>query len=655
MPRDIPVSNGRVLVTFDGAYRIRDLYYPHVGQENHTAGHPFRFGVWCEGKFSWVDEAEWQKDLRYEKETLVTEVTLWRPDWQLRLVCHDAVDFHEDVYLRRIEVRNHAEREREVRLFFYHDFHIYENKLGDTAYFRPDDVSLVHYKGERYFFISCLTEHGTGWDQYACGIAETPGREGTWRDAEDGRLEGNAIAQGSTDSCGAVHLTVPPGGSVRAFYWITCGTRYPQVKTLHRIVLAKHPEELIRRTGNYWHLWVNKEDRDFADLPAEVVDLFKRSLLLIRTQIDDGGGILAANDSDIAQFGRDTYSYVWPRDGALVAAALDQAGYTDLTRPFFNFCARLVTDGGYLLHKYNPDGSLGSSWHPWVSKDPSYLPIQEDETALVLWALWKHYQQRRDVEFIKPLYRPLIVRAADFMTDYRDSTTGLPLPSYDLWEERHGVHAFTLGAIYGGLQAASRFASAFGETDHAARYQRAAGEIKAAAKRHLWRPEVGRFVRGLRVDPSGPIPDLSVDASLFGLFYFGMLDARDEQVAATMCAVKEQLWVRTGVGGLARYEGDSYQNSGDRSLPGNPWFICTLWLAQWQIAAAQRREELQPALEILRKTVLHALPSGVLAEQLEPHTGRPLSVSPLTWSHATFVAAVLEYLAKEAALRRRRA
>jgi GH15 family glucan-1,4-alpha-glucosidase len=38
MPRDIPVGNGRLLVCFDQNYCIRDLYFPHVGQENHVNG-----------------------------------------------------------------------------------------------------------------------------------------------------------------------------------------------------------------------------------------------------------------------------------------------------------------------------------------------------------------------------------------------------------------------------------------------------------------------------------------------------------------------------------------------------------------------------------------------------------------------------------------
>ena len=39
-------------------------------------------------------------------------------------------------------------------------------------------------------------------------------------------------------------------------------------------------------------------------------------------------------------------------------------------------------------------------------------------------------------------------------------------------------------------------------------------------------------------------------------------------------------------------------------------------------------------------------------EQFTPHTGEAISVSPLTWSHATFVIVVVEYLQKLEALRR---
>jgi glucoamylase len=43
----------------------------------------------------------------------------------------------------------------------------------------------------------------------------------------------------------------------------------------------------------------------------------------------------------------------------------------------------------------------------------------------------------------------------------------------------------------------------------------------------------------------------------------------------------------------------------------------------------------------------HALPSGILAEQVDPYTEQPLSVSPLTWSHAAYVSTLLSYLQRK--------
>ena len=113
----------------------------------------------------------------------------------------------------------------------------------------------------------------------------------------------------------------------------------------------------------------------------------------------------------------------------------------------------------------------------------------------MVWSLWQHYVRFRDVEFIKPLYRGLIVRAADFMVEYRDPETGLPLASYDLWEERRGVLSFTVGAVHGGLTAAASFASTFGQDDLAQRYSQAAADIRRSADLYLWREDEGRFAR----------------------------------------------------------------------------------------------------------------------------------------------------------------
>ena len=108
--------------------------------------------------------------------------------------------------------------------------------------------------------------------------------------------------------------------------------------------------------------------------------------------------------------------------------------------------------------------------------------MQEDGTALVVWALWRHFARFRDIEFIKRHYRGLIIRSANWMVEYRDAASGLPLPSWDLWEERRGVLAWTVGATWGGLQGAANFAEAFGENELAATYRLAAREIRSSAE-----------------------------------------------------------------------------------------------------------------------------------------------------------------------------
>ncbi len=463
----------------------------------------------------------------------------------------------------------------------------------------------------------------------------------------------NPISQGAVDSTVAGWLKVAAGGSSELIYWICVTKSYQDAKQLNKLVIEKKPQTLIGRTSAYWSLWVNKDEMEFSSLPPEIVRLYKRSLMILRTQIDADGGVLAANDTDITQFARDTYSYVWPRDGALVAHALDIAGYSSIAVDFYNFCSRVITSDGYFLHKYNADGSAGSSWHPWERDGETQIPIQEDETALVLWALWQHFSRYRDVEYIKPLYRNLIIQAADFLASYVDHRTGLPQPSYDLWEERRGVFSFTVSAVYGGLVAASNFAEAFGELDHAHRYHRVALSIRKACDEYLWRPDLNRFIRGIITTHQGEsTPDLTIDASVFGLFAFGMYDPADPRICATMQSVEKRLQVQTSVGGIARYENDYYhQVSKDTDrVAGNPWFICTLWLAQHQIALARNIEELKQAIPTLSWVAEHALPSGVLAEQVNPYDDSPLSVSPLTWSHAAYCTAVVEYLDKEAEL-----
>jgi GH15 family glucan-1,4-alpha-glucosidase len=75
-----------------------------------------------------------------------------------------------------------------------------------------------------------------------------------------------------------------------------------------------------------------------------------------------------------------------------------------------------------------------------------------------------------------------------------------------------------------------------------------------------------------------------------------------------------------------------------------------MWYGQWLVAQARTLDDLARVRDILDWVAGAALPSGVLSEQLDPYSKAQLSVSPLTWSHATVVSLVHEYVRKRAAL-----
>jgi GH15 family glucan-1,4-alpha-glucosidase len=438
--------------------------------------------------------------------------------------------------------------------------------------------------------------------------------------------------------------------STTGYYWIIAADNIPAAHVLDELVLQETPAALIRSTDAYWSAWLEKHGRDLTSLPATLQTLYRRSLMIMRVHTDNNGGIIASSDTEMLHHGRDCYSYVWPRDGALIAHAFDQTGYRDVARQFFLFMRECQEPAGYLMHKYRTDGALGSSWHPWIIDGQARLPIQEDETASILFVLWKHFQRYKDVEFVESMYNSFIEPAANFMVDYIEPTTGLPSASFDLWEEKYGTSTYTAASVYAGLAAASKFAQLLGKAEPARTYGAVASRLKRAIDEHLWDEARGAYIKHVYHTEDGLQYDRTIDtSSLYGMLFFEVASHTDERLARMLQTVEQTLAVRGNAEGYMRYEGDNYYKQNDADTP-NPWVICTLWVAQFYIAVATDKQGLQKALELLEWTASHATSSGVLAEQMHPDTRAQLSTAPLTWSHAEFVMACEAYMKKWHAL-----
>ena len=646
-----------MLVGFDANYSVRDIYYPRVGDANQTMGNVCRTGFFIDGKFAWLEDGGWERQLGYAEDSLVTNVTVKHAGLGITVKFEDFVDLARNWFIRMVSVSS-ATGFQTGRVFFHYDWFIEGSDIGNTVAYDPRHRGVIAYKANRYFLVGGDSGPEFGIDTWANG-KKGNGAAGTWVDAQDGDLGRNPIEQGSVDCTVGFNLVaVSPGEPSTLTHWLCMGTRLSEVTTFGQdLIIGRGPDTYHGRTITYWQVWSEKDHRHIEDeLGSEVTQLYRRCILTARTHVDNHGAIIAASDFDITKFARDTYAYAWPRDGALVANALDRAGHEDVTRTFFTFCQHLLVEEGFFLHKYTPYGNPGSSWLPWVDRQGARtLPIQEDETGLVLWALWQHYKIHRNLDFVVDLYSTLVVPAADWMVTYVDARNGLIMPSWDLWEERWGVHAFTVGAVWGGLDAARSFAELFGDVASFVRYRDAADRLRAAADVHLYSRQLGRFARRIAVEDDGTMTvDMVVDSATYGLWRFGMYPADEPRIVDTMTVIRDQLTNQAAAGGIARYRDDYYfkVETDTKKVPGNPWFICTLWMAQWYIATAKTTHDLKPARDIINWVVAHQIPGGLLSEQLDPHTGAPLSVSPLTWSHAELIATVDEFCRKSERVRR---
>jgi len=72
-------------------------------------------------------------------------------------------------------------------------------------------------------------------------------------------------------------------------------------------------------------------------------------------------------------------------------------------------------------------------------------------------------------------------------------------------------------------------------------------------------------------------------SSVYGIYQFGVLPADDERVVENFEKLKTILHCNSTTGGYARYQGDNYYRVSD-DVPGNPWFIVSLWLAEYYIS-----------------------------------------------------------------------
>jgi len=610
------LGNGSLLVTLSARGEVERLFWPNVDHGQHLG--ELRLGVEQDGSTSWLDEEPFHWSQEYVNRSSVLRTSAANGELVVELT--DLVTPGEPVLVRGVRCLSPG-----GRLIVRSVPALDGDPRSVAGYVDPGTGALVFYQRGAALAVTLVAEEA----------------EVSLREANGGPLASDVVAHRAPVEG---FLTGTVGGENPALVLAAFGETPAEA-----IVRLARPAAVGFDVLASERVAYDREAIALAEPVAAVVpgldDLYERSLLVLEQLTDrQTGATIAAPefDPDFEQSGG--YGFVWPRDLAYVVLSLLAAGRRDLAVPAVRWLAREQAPEGLWLQRYWTDGSLAPSWGLH----------QLDETGVVVFAYEAAWRALGDAALDRELW-PSARAAGDFLCDFLDPDTGLPLPSVDLWEQTDGQHSYSAAATCGGLVACAAMAARH-EPALAPRYRDAAEAVREGIEAHLWSDERGRYLRSRwvgRSDELGEEPpaiferalryptrvvrsvdreDARVDSSLLGLSWpFRAVDPASPRMRATVAAVERELGLPDG--GVLRHEGDDYAG-------GNPWLISTLWLG---LAQRQAGDEagLGRALEyaLARRTHLGLLPEQVTRE------GEPAWVVPLGWSHAMLVLAARPELA----------
>ena len=626
-------GNSAMLATFSDRAELLRLFWPNIDFIQQFD--KLLCGIYIKninGSTVWLNDHRCDHSQEYLPDTNIVKSTVTNYFDGYRAVIYDFVHPDKDVLVRKCEIENLSSEPRELG-FVVFSASADANPDVAGAMFDFRNEALLHYRSNNYISVfSDIPVCG-----FQLGNNANDAAAGTYLFGKDhiGMMKDAAVCW---------ELGSFSKNQTKTFnLFISAARSLKEGKALIRDCKSLGAAQLFSATQKYWKEYIN-DSRQVNTGIGLLDDLYKRSLLVFKLMHDKkSGGLMAAPELDeyFTKCGR--YAYCWGRDAAFITEALDKAGLNACVDKFYNWAVMVQDEDGSWQQRYHMDGNLGPCWG-----------LQIDETGTILWGMLNHYNYTKKTEFLHQVWDS-VKAGAEFLKQFLDTDTGLPKPSFDLWEERLGEHAYSSAAVFAGLEAAAGIAQILGKDDENSQsWKKAANDIKQSIISCFWKEDFNRFIRSVRVKLNGygeepsqhtvqlevnekgyvrdfTLEDWIVDVSLVGLSIpFEVFSADDERMKSTVALV-EQTLTSHGTGGIKRYENDSY-------IGGNPWVLTTLWVALYHVKTGNYGR----AKEYLFWAANCKTELGLLPEQINKETGRPEWVIPLTWSHAMFVQVLLE-------------
>ncbi|QMV43908.1 glycoside hydrolase family 15 protein [Cohnella cholangitidis] len=633
---DAIAGNSAMLVSLGQTGRMYRLWWPHIDYPQHVD--EIRTGLklgTMPGGVTWFDdpEAGWQHAANYVPRTNAYRVTSTHSDYPITVEQTDFAVPGQPLFVRGYRLTNRGHEATDVEFYHYGSFRIMDNELYMTTEFVDKQDALLHFR-HQYAFAVGSSEECSG---YQAG-------NGAWNGAASGNLNGNQIDMQPDGAMKWNIAAIGPGQSVEIPVYIAAGHSRNDALAALTSAKGKSYGQWYEEMVAYWSDYL----ANAAPCPGgneQIVALYERSQLAMKLMADEATGTIVAAPEFDEYFSRcGGYAYSWGRDAAFVTTAFNKAGLGSLSEKFYDWSITAQEPDGSWQQRHYHDGSLAPHWG-----------LQIDEGSSLIWGMWEYYLHSGEREAFLERVWPAVEKGAAFLVQYLDPETGLPKPSKDLWEEREAEHTYSAAAVYGGLTAASSFAKRKGKDQLAEAWNKAARQIAASIEERCWNESKNSYYRGLKLTVSKEAYEAAiargergyvqqrdkgysryvlefdpiVDISLLGISVpFNAVAVDNPRMAKTADTI-EQLLTSPKVGGIKRYEDDTY-------IGGNPWILTTLWLSHYRTLQGRYED----ARKLLDYAVDHVTSSGLLPEQVDQETGETAWVVPLTWSHAMFVLAV---------------
>jgi GH15 family glucan-1,4-alpha-glucosidase len=385
--------------------------------------------------------------------------------------------------------------------------------------------------------------------------------------------------------------------------------------------------EALARTEAFWREWSGR----CTDL-GPWTEHVKRSLITLKalTYAPTGGIVAAATTSLPERLGgvrNWDYRYCWLRDATFTLQSFMHLGYYDEARAWRDWLLRAVAGSPNQLQIVY--GVAGERWLPemtipWLPGYENSSPVRVGNAA--------HQQLQLDVfgevadtlfqarkGGMEPSERAQALRrhVLDYLAEaWRQ-------PDEGIWEVRGGPQHFVHSKVMAwvAFDRAAKQIEGQDDDDSASRWREIADEIHGEVCERGFDRGLNSFVQAYG--------SRKLDASLLLIPLVGFLPASDPRVRGTLRAIEQRLLVNEEF--VLRYESE---NTGDGLPQGEGAFlVCSFWLVDNYLLQGRHAD----ALTLFDRLLSRCNDVGLLAEEIDPLSGRMLGNFPQAYSHVGLI------------------